>query len=1090
MASNNFDRMITGETPAPAIPNRAKVAQGQRKRRAVVGVMAAFCCLSLVLVALLAGAAGASVQNALLGVFGWSGIGYGLAVVAGAIFVWARKPLAKRARAKGENVKKARVGVVLGIAVLAVCVLVYLQIITTVGLFATLEGVHGKGNAVSFEAYAAACFQNGRQTSGGVLMALLSYLPMITGARAWCIGLAVLFFLVLFALIWPFWFINKEQRLIAEEGASTLALSETDTPAEDKLFVASIAPEPSRRGRGRGRERAREKFDLRFPNDEAEDVEEEAIDPMDDLDAGLDETAPEYKRILAAESNPEARRRMAKELLLDLPAEEASKLFMPRESESDSSREADHPLQFGERKSVVAEFGAPKPASEAPVERRRSSFDILFGEPEPTPPPKPVERPRPSGIMAGETMETILPKKMPPELPRREEPRPAVAPSAPTVAPAREPITPTARPTVPPSAPTPPPSSTPAARGISWADSASSVPQTPASTAGIRPTVYPSFTEEDPLERALDTLDEPMEDEEEIEVDPRGYVEREEEAVPPSFGGFVAREVPSREKEEDKGEDVADVDVVPRTLAIPVERTRAEARAFAPAPKRTPRPYVAPPLSLLNEYAPPVDMEDYNRMYSTLEEAFASYGIEVRVIGHTRGPTYTQYAVQLADGVSFKRVATLEQDIVRKMRLSEEISIVPKVKNLDAIGIEVVNRTRARVPLKPLLSGQVFRQEKKLYFVLGVDVMGNPYYCDILSGPHMLIAGSSGSGKSVCLNTLICSLLFNYKPDYVKFILIDPKGGVELDVYNDLPHNLLGKAAVTPTSTIRSLDWAIEEMERRYGMMKEANVRNLGAYNDVMMSKGYPRVPYLLVIIDELADLMKSSKKMATDLEQRIARLTAKARACGIHVIVATQRPSVDVITGTIKNNIPTRVAFKTATQIDSKTILEKGCAEKLYGKGDMFFMSSEFNEFKRLQGPFLDDSEVYSITEYIREHNDSTADETLADRIFREDPVDSAGDAQIEEDFGITKENAASGTLGGDSLFEQAVRYAVTQGSISISRLQRAFRIGFTRAGYLIDEMEKRGIIDVAVPGSSQPRRVMITSEELEEIFPSGEDD
>ena len=340
------------------------------------------------------------------------------------------------------------------------------------------------------------------------------------------------------------------------------------------------------------------------------------------------------------------------------------------------------------------------------------------------------------------------------------------------------------------------------------------------------------------------------------------------------------------------------------------------------------------------------------------------------------------------------------------------------------------------------------------------------------------------------MNTLICSLLFNYKPDYVKFILIDPKGGVELDVYNDLPHNLLGKAAVTPTSTIRSLDWAIEEMERRYGMMKEANVRNLGAYNDVMMSKGYPRVPYLLVIIDELADLMKSSKKMATDLEQRIARLTAKARACGIHVIVATQRPSVDVITGTIKNNIPTRVAFKTATQIDSKTILEKGCAEKLYGKGDMFFMSSEFNEFKRLQGPFLDDSEVYSITEYIREHNDSTADETLADRIFREDPVDSAGDAQIEEDFGITKENAASGTLGGDSLFEQAVRYAVTQGSISISRLQRAFRIGFTRAGYLIDEMEKRGIIDVAVPGSSQPRRVMITSEELEEIFPSGEDD
>ena len=456
----------------------------------------------------------------------------------------------------------------------------------------------------------------------------------------------------------------------------------------------------------------------------------------------------------------------------------------------------------------------------------------------------------------------------------------------------------------------------------------------------------------------------------------------------------------------------------------------------------------------------------------------------MHVIGFTRGPTYTQYAVRLADGVPFKRVSTLGQDIVRKMCLSEEINIVPKVPNMDAIGVEIINKTRSRVGLKPLLTSSKFRQDKKLYFVLGVDVMGKPYYCDLLSGPHMLIAGSSGSGKSVCLNTLICSLLFNYKPDYVKFILVDPKGGVEMGVYNDLPHNMLGKAAVTPANTIKALDWAIEEMERRYGLMRDLNVRSWGDYNDKWLAANLPRQPYILIIIDELADLMASSKKNAGDIEMRIARLTAKARASGIHVIVATQRPSVDVITGTIKNNIPTRVAFKTATQIDSKTLLEKGCAEKLYGKGDMYFMSSEFNKLKRLQGPFLTDDEVNDICDNIRANNDCLVDELAAQLIFKEDAEEAKPEDMPEDDLMDEDE------VNEENLFERATRAAAAQGFVSISRLQRLFRLGFNRAALLVDEMEARGFIEKPLLGSSKPRRVLITPEECDEIFGYHDDD
>ena len=648
-------------------------------------------------------------------------------------------------------------------------------------------------------------------------------------------------------------------------------------------------------------------------------------------------------------------------------------------------------------------------------------------------------------------------------------------------------------------------------------------PLTPADVDGRTPDSYDTFADESPLDRALQQMDaeparaasyadEDYADYEEdtdmntedynddntedydgsAEPDPAasrvGYVDREEQEFPSAFDGFVARPAPEPEPEPEE-EPEPEPDVRPRTLAVPDEKTERQARTCQPkpAPPKKVRPYTAPSLYLLRDFPPPVDMEDYEAMYHNIEDAFASYGMQVRVLGHTRGPTYTQYAVQLADGLTFKRVVGYEQDIVRKMRLNEEINIVPKVPNMDAIGVEVVNRTRSTVGLKPLLTSGVFRQDKKLYFALGVDVMGHPYYCDILSGPHMLIAGSSGSGKSVCLNTLICCLLFNYKPDYVKFILIDPKGGVEMDVYNDLPHNLLGQSATTPAATLKALDWAIEEMERRYGLMRTVNIRSLGEYNDKMLQMGMPRLPYILVIIDELADLMKLNKKMANDMETRISRLTAKARACGIHVIVATQRPSVDVITGTIKNNIPTRVAFRTATQIDSKTILERGCAEKLYGKGDLFFMANGANELKRLQCPFLSDDEVFAICEDIRAHNESVVDAAVAARIFREEATD---DAQMEEDFGARDTKPTEDNPNGDPMFERVVRYVAATGTASISRIQREFRMGFARAGYLVDEMERRGFVGPADPnGSNRPRTVLITPADCDDIFGHGGD-
>ncbi len=487
-------------------------------------------------------------------------------------------------------------------------------------------------------------------------------------------------------------------------------------------------------------------------------------------------------------------------------------------------------------------------------------------------------------------------------------------------------------------------------------------------------------------------------------------------------------------------------------------------------PKNIRRRYSAPPYSLLKEYPPSRVVEDQNEVAKNLCGALAAFDINAEVIGHQRGPTFTQFAFRLPDGVSIKRVTGIETDIKRKLKTTEDIRIIPAIEGMDAFGIEMPNQVRSTIGMKDLIDSPKFNEPNKLYFALGVDVTGTPYYCDLLSMPHLLVAGSTGSGKSVCLNTIICSFLYHYSPEVVKFIMIDPKK-VELNVYNGIPHMILNSTVTECNKAVNALSWAVSEMDRRYSVLQESGCRSIYDYNAKQESEGKEKMYYIVLVVDEMADLMTRARK---DVEDRINSLTSKARAAGIHLITATQRPSVDVITGTIKNNLPTRIAFKVSAFADSKTILDKGGADKLFGKGDMLFMSAEFSEPKRLQGPFLSDQEVRDIVKYVKMNNSADYDEEASKIIFAEKVA--ADDAVIVSEEGNDGES--------DPLFEEAVRFVVDSKIGSISMLQRRYHIGFNRAGRLIDAMSARGIVEQQEYGTSKPRAVLITAEDADKIF------
>ncbi|MBQ7653154.1 MAG: hypothetical protein IJS93_02135 [Clostridia bacterium] len=534
-----------------------------------------------------------------------------------------------------------------------------------------------------------------------------------------------------------------------------------------------------------------------------------------------------------------------------------------------------------------------------------------------------------------------------------------------------------------------------------------------------------------------------------------------------SFGTVVDREIP-----EEPQIPINPVNLVTTQPKPAVPQKKKEAK-----PERS--PYVAPPLSILRDYPPPQEYYDHEGMCRRIEAAFKSYNIDCKVISYVKGPTFTQYAINLGDGVHFAKVLTLDKDMKRKLQLASPVNFVESVKGKDAIGLEIQNETRSKVELKRFINNSCFRINKKLYFILGVNIYGEPHFVDILDAPHMLIAGTTGSGKSICINTILTCILYNYTPDYVRLLLVDPKS-VELSNFNEMPHNMLGRSITDCPTCIRALDYIINEMERRYDIMNQAQYKQLRNYNDYLISIGQKPLPYIVVVIDEYADLILHSKKTAPELDKRIRVLTAKSRAAGIHLILATQRPSTDVITGVIKNNVATRICFTMGDQTGSKVVLDRGGAEKLYGKGDMLFIDKDHQTPVRFQAPFLDDDEVVEITDNIRRNNDMDIDEDFYKYLFEvKQPefttiVEPSGGAAISN-------NDQNGDNGLDPLFWECVEYAVKEGVVSISKLQRVYNLGFQRGGRIVDEMEKRGFIEEPTAGSSKPRRVLIDMEELE---------
>lgn len=468
------------------------------------------------------------------------------------------------------------------------------------------------------------------------------------------------------------------------------------------------------------------------------------------------------------------------------------------------------------------------------------------------------------------------------------------------------------------------------------------------------------------------------------------------------------------------------------------------------APEGDVQVYNAPPINLLRKVASQQDKEASKKSLSNarkLEETLGSFGVEAKVTQIHRGPSVTRYELQPKQGVKVSKIVNLADDIALNLA-APNIRIEAPIPGKAAVGIEVANTTSEIVYLRDVIDSDRFLAfPSKLAFALGKDIAGKPIIADIGKMPHILIAGATGSGKSVCINTLITSIIYKATPQEVKLIMIDPKV-VELSVYNGIPH-LLIPVVTDPKKAAGALFWAVNEMTRRYNLFAENNVRDMKGYNEKQELE-VNRLPQIVIIIDELADLMMTGAK---EVEDAICRLAQMARAAGIHLVIATQRPSVDVITGVIKANIPSRLAFAVSSGTDSRTILDMVGAEKLLGKGDMLFYPVGESKPIRIQGAFISDQEVESIVNTIK-----------TDRV------------DYEKSVMETLENVAapqgSDDEEADELLEKAIEFAADKEKLSISMLQRYFRIGFNRAARLMDALEARGV--VGPDEGSKPRRVL----------------
>tara|TARA_Y100000310_G_scaffold344885_2_gene460252 strand:- start:3175 stop:5325 length:2151 start_codon:yes stop_codon:yes gene_type:complete len=510
-------------------------------------------------------------------------------------------------------------------------------------------------------------------------------------------------------------------------------------------------------------------------------------------------------------------------------------------------------------------------------------------------------------------------------------------------------------------------------------------------------------------------------------------------------------EVEGEEEEEEKDEDEKEVEILePEDGPIKSGIKQVEIKN-----------YVMPPLSLLSTSTEKPTIGDLRANANIVKRTFESFGIVVEMGEISVGPAVTRYTLKPAEGIKLSRITALNQDLSLALA-AHPIRIEAPIPGKSLVGIEVPNKAAALVRLGSLLLYPEFQKASALTFVLGRDVNGEPILPNIGKMPHLLIAGATGSGKSITLHGLLISLLYKNSPEMLRLILVDPKR-VELSGYNGIPH-LLSPVIIENKKAIGALRWAVQEMERRYQILNEAGSRDIDSYNKKNKDE---KLPYILIVIDELADLMSSYGR---EVEGVIIRLAQMARATGIHLILSTQRPSVEIITGLIKANIPTRIALQVASQVDSRTILDTAGAEKLLGRGDLLYISADISKPKRIQGSFITEEEIKKVVSFIKENNESVEEDEDGEE---EQEIEELGEKKENSDSSLDFEDYAGAGEDDDELYDEAVEVVREANKASSSLLQRRLKVGYARAARLLDMMEERGVVG---PGEgSKPREILL---------------
>ena len=530
------------------------------------------------------------------------------------------------------------------------------------------------------------------------------------------------------------------------------------------------------------------------------------------------------------------------------------------------------------------------------------------------------------------------------------------------------------------------------------------------------------------------------------DIAPVEFIKNKKEADPDVLENNLFKQ--EEEQKEDKTKEVLQLE---HAMAVEIDEN-----------------YEYPPLELLGKPSQKTLKGGAKALADTaarLQKTLYSFGVSAKVENVSVGPAITRYELKPAEGVRVSKIANLADDIALNLA-AETIRIEAPIPGKQAVGIEVPNKEKQSVHLREVLESDAFQNNKsKLSIALGKDIAGNAQIADIAKMPHVLIAGSTGSGKSVCINTIITSIIYNAKPSEVKLVMVDPKV-VELSVYNGIPH-LLIPVVTDPKKAAGALAWAVQEMDNRYELFAKKGVRDLSGYNHAVENEPeLGKLPQIVIIVDELADLMMVAAK---DVEESICRLAQKARAAGMHLVIATQRPSVDVITGLIKANVPSRIAFAVSSQVDSRTILDSIGAEKLLGKGDMLFFPAGAPKPSRVQGAFVSDEEVEKIVDFIKSNGTATYSEDILESIERNNKTEKELAAEQADDDET------------DPFLMDAIQTVVETGQASTSFIQRRFKVGYARAGRIIDQMEERGVIS-GYQGS-KPREVLMSLEKLNEL-------